>query len=74
MESGLVGVAYFVMAGCVTICVGSGWFTWQTRRELVRLRGALRELRIQYEELSAWVIAQGLLPPVLVAERADRDG
>ena len=73
MEVGLIGIAYFVMAGCVTVCVGSGWFTWQTRRELARVKLSLREMRVQYDELCTWVIAQGLLPPVSVADRRDSE-
>ena len=60
---GLVGIAYFVMAACTTICMLSAWFSWQTCKENKRLRELLRRLRHWYAHLWQWNVDQGLHPP-----------
>ena len=63
MESGLVGIAYFVIAACTTICVLSVIVNWRVCKWNTHLRRIVRRLKFWYRELFNWNIDQGLIPP-----------
>ena len=63
MESGLVGIAYFVIAACTTICVLSVAVNWRVCQLNAHLRRVVRRLKFWYAELFHWNLDQGLRPP-----------